>query len=885
LVHSPALQTPSVPPQPAIHKFTHAEMLRLFHDNPPSEIRRYFELTPVMMRMIFSDMSVLDDKLLGSISRAPPDIHVAFFATILEMVKKAGEFFQSCLPKLSQFATHPILISQISDPDFSYSTFFEYYLNCLDQFANLLGHTNCKVIYATPDADNLIFPTETFSHVITTDDSLCGLLLHRSPQRISAPNKDPAFEIIGEGPVFEGYEFVVSSTFASGSATPQGLVILLGHKQFTDRDEIMLTALTAYFGPLLALFRSLFLKITPAHFAIVSRAIARLQLETWSEQFRNEVCVIASAGCCRMFSTSKPYPGIPELPQEDSLILKAVSQRTPCAYKLPRRRPDFNRAVDDDPSLPRITSMMILPVNNTPLVVVLYNSTIASQFTPLQISVADIFGMSLPPILKQISMAQEMATMTLVHAKGIEASESIVHLIPEFVKAIKEDRLFDAIQHVSPSSVKCFLFFLTSADEAIRYPDGCLVELSENLRRTEPVFTANEVDLAVDVAGDEEIQTVLVIRARDCVCLFGASDLSAGDQSFLVPLGGILLFLIPWVHVKQSVESAFRSCQDIRAATRGSSQALSRLVNFPVKCEFYDPAIHTEPETDALVQVCVETSKGIEAILTAETQDESIVEFGGLLSSGLMHRPALEAIPQVADVLLKSGMAMVFHCQAPDISQWISRVSHLVVCKNPEPLIFLQKIISSDCWNDWFDEQARLLILLAAFLRGIEKKWQCQASKTAVERLMMAKRSSLPILGAVFSPNFGIADGLDDVTIENLVRQLDGLIVPSTVSAEGHVVSQLKFMSSHSFQLTDVNRICLGQTFVLFARVSHFTANPSTLAQRLLELYGREGRAAELFRVERIYIPIMLSLSQRDDQIMKLGSLVREGLSAARKAQ
>jgi hypothetical protein len=174
--------------------------------------------------------------------------------------------------------------------------------------------------------------------------------------------------------------------------------------------------------------------------------------------------------------------------------------------------------------------------------------------------------------------------------------------------------------------------------------------------------------------------------------------------------------------------------------------------------------------------------------------------------------------------------------------------------------------------------------MLAAFLRGIERKWQCQAPGIVVDRLKTAKRSSLPILAAVFSPNFGLADALDETAITSLVSELDRFIVPSTINAEGHIIAQLKYISSHSFQITDLNRVILAQTFVIFSRVSHFTVNPSIVAQRLLDLYGVDGRTAELFRVERIYIPIMLALSQRDDQIMKLSSHVREGLAVARKA-
>jgi hypothetical protein len=692
---------------------------------------------------------------------------------------------------------------------------------------------------------------------------------------MSSPNKDPSFEVIGEGPVFEGYEYILSSTFASGSRTPQGLIILFDSAPFTDRTEIMLTTLASYFGPLLDLFRSIFLRITPSQFAIVSRAIAGLRLDAWTTQFQNELCRITSANYCRMFSTAKSFSGIPILPPDASLIRAAVSRGSPCAYRQPRKRADFNKSVDDDPMLHRITSMMILPVKETPLVVALYNSTISSEFTPIQVSIAEIFGMSLPPILKQITMTQEMTFLSQAHAQGIVTTEATVRLIPEFIRSIASDSFFKYLTEKVPRPVKCFLFAIVSDTRAVRYPDCCLVELSELLRQTadEP-FTSSEIDVAVDVANDPSLVAARVVRSYDCVCLF---DLAQLDQ-----LGKVIVTLIPWVHLRKSLAFCFQAQHDVRCCGRGSAEALSRLLGFPVKCEFHDPPVAREPDTDALVQVCVETAKGIEAVLTSNVQDDGIVEFGGFLSAALT-RVAQEMVG-VAQLFIDCGVASVFECSGDDVERWVAWVSPLVLCKSYEPFAFLQVSLEANPWNEWFDQKSRVLILLASFLRGIEPRWHCQIAQAMVERAKGTRPASGPVLAAVFSPDCGLANGLEEPRICELIGELDQYVVPACVEAEGSVLAHLTVLAGHSFHKSEANRPWLARAFVLLPRIYHFTVDPTTLADRLVELYGTLGRTAEMFRVERVYFPMMLCLSRREDRFLQMNSVIRESLSQARKA-
>jgi hypothetical protein len=67
-------------------------------------------------------------------------------------------------------------------------------------------------------------------------------------------------------------------------------------------------------------------------------------------------------------------------------------------------------------------------------------------------------------------------------------------------------------------------------------------------------------------------------------------------------------------------------------------------------------------------------------------------------------------------------------------------------------------------------------------------------------------------------------------------------------------------------------------------RIHEFTLGNATLVERLFEKFGAVGRKAELLRAERVYMPVLLCLSQRYDNFLRMNTMVREAIAEARKA-
>jgi hypothetical protein len=555
-------------------------------------------------------------------------------------------------------------------------------------------------------------------------------------------------------------------------------------------------------------------------------------------------------------------------------------------------RTDFNKSVDDDFTLPRIASMLVVPVKNTELVVGLYNSTTGSEFTPIQKSLAEIFSLSLPPIIHQVSVSRDMHQLNEEHAKDLALAESSIKLIPQLIRSVFEDRLFDVL---SGTVQKCFLFALISETEAIRFPGGDIVEVSDNLLpKDDPMFLTNEFDAEVDVAGDAEVKAVFVISSVNVgsrgVCIFGAgsnSEFIGERYDFLVRIGNVLLFLLPLILAKHTNTNSSRLLQLIRDCGNGSTESLSKLIGSKVNCKFLDPPVADEPDEEVPLLVSVETQRGIEAILTSEDACEStksgVVAYAQWLSNALGHAVKPAPIVSVADFLITSGICDVFRCSPEKVKIWANNLSGIVKVKTPESLAYVAKMTEAVPWNTWFDQKNRVMILIATFLRGIEPKWNCQIDSESLKRIKNVKADAAAAVTAVFARKFGIADAVPDTEVGELLHLLEGFIVPATIAGETAVVGRVKVVAVHGFQLNDCNRAWVGQGMVLMSPVYEFTHDVKSLAQRLLGTLGENGRKAELFRVERISLPIVICFSQRQDGMMALSNSIRDAIAELRK--
>lgn len=899
LVAPPPVQKPTIPPLPPIHRYDQTEVIRAFSTGRPSDIVRFLNESSVVPRLLFSRTSVFDDQLVQALTRAQPDVQVAFFTSIIKEVKRSGSFFEKMRPMIAQFTNDPALVSQIEESDANYLVFFDYYQKCMQNVADLIGCIGCKVVYCAKDEKHMIFPTENFNHVIDIDDSLCGILLKQKMAKTDSPKHNPAFEIVSEGPVFEEHEYVACAAFRTTKKASAGLVLLFKTEPFTERDVTHLKLVTKYLSPLLILFRSIFLRIAPAHFSTLSSAIAGLKgADNVIAKFKEQLQNICSAGLCRLMRTDENNDAgadLPVLSEERSLIRDCVNAKTTACYRKPRMRADFNRQVDD-PNLPRITSMLIVPIEETNLVAVLYNSLVSSQFTSVQKLMAGYFSSALPPLIFQILAKRKMDVMNQEFEKEMVAVEKAIKLIAPIVEGLSDKKLFEVVSGALPSWIGCNLFLIQTEKEAIRFPDYAYVELTDQLVPPESGVTfSKSFDVAIDVRGDQEAKEVMIVKSKEkdsqAVCIFYTKKEDGFDEDmrrFLPRFGNILLFVTPMIYMSHLIETTGHKIHLLHESTKTTTASLSKLIDADVQCHFYDSPLHDEPDMDAPLLVSVETERGIEAVLTSndtsETTKSVLISYAGWLSTALNTIEKKQVSNNILQVLIDFGACKIFKCTQEKLEKWLNELSKIITFKPAESYAFIGEVLSKDPWPAWFDEESRLAILISAMLRGIESKWSCKTGKVLVDRLRNCEPTSCACCAAVFAPGFGLVDNLDNDSIKHLVSLVDQFVVTATASCETSVLIHLRSVSMRAFKMAGDDQKWVGKAFALFPLFYVFYKDHDLAGQRLLEEYGEAGRKVELFKAERLYLPILSFISQRHENIAVITTAVRDGIAKAREA-
>jgi hypothetical protein len=285
--------------------------------------------------------------------------------------------------------------------------------------------------------------------------------------------------------------------------------------------------------------------------------------------------------------------------------------------------------------------------------------------------------------------------------------------------------------------------------------------------------------------------------------------------------------------------------------------------------------------------VSVESENGYEAGLiaanAAPATKSGTIAYAEWLSDALTHRSAKAPLDDVADFFISAGIGRVLHCSPEKVKEWVAQLSGLVKTKSPGKLAFTLQTLETAPWPGWFDEPAKVVVLLAVFLRHLPGNWHCQIDAASLDRLKDVNPRAGPIAAAVFARGFGLADAVPSEELPRLIQLLEGFIVGTTIANEITVLSRVKTVALKGFQLHDLSRNWIGQGLVLLSMIHEFTYDHATLGKRLLEACGDPGWKAEIYRAERICLPVIICLSQRQDGMMKLSNQVRDAIGEVRK--
>lgn len=908
----PPIQKQAVPPLPPINKESRTEIIHLIHNSTPSEIATQIDKSNIIPSLLFSDNSIFDQRFVESLTRTSPDVQVAFFNETFKKVRKCSEFIHQMIPLLSQFCNDSSLHSQISDSGSDFSQFFKnYYFQVLSQIAQLINYTTCKIVYSIDSGKSLLLPTDTFSLVIKASDSVCYSLFKKKTNQISFPQKNPAFEIISEGPLFEEYKYVISSAFYfPSSSVPAGIVMLFSNNQFSDVDLTNLSVIVDFLSPLFQLYRSLFLKISPTDFSILSNSISSLRMSnSITPSFPEHICKICSASQCKLVLI-KPNPAFSNLPvlqaDQPSLINLAIQSGSTLSFKNARLHPQFNKNIDDFPSLPKISSMLIIPIKNCEFVIILYNSTISSEFTPIQKALAEYFSLSLPPLIHQLTIKGEMEEITNQQKCETKQYQKSINLILPIFHSFKEGQLFEFVKHIlnedetTESPFNIFVYHKISDEEALRYPGCDLVSLTENLtQKDDTFFETDDFDLNIEAGGDQSVKKIMVLSTSlyAVVLMTKENEFKQTELSLYRHVLDILLMLAPIVSLDHSYVQSKANHQNLRDSIRLSTSSFSRLISAKIDIKFFDPPLTDDPEIDgAVFTASVETKRGIEAVLVLYEEGDDIKEaammYGEWLMTvlsnpnGIVNHVDENDLQSFTEFLVKAGVLDVFQCSREKLELWIKSVLPLNPEIKVEHLLFVQDLIENESLSTFFTKTMKLFILLVCFLKGIEQNWKAMTDEKTVQRLTNCAPRKCPILAAVFGYQFGLADNLCDEDIDELITIMNDFVPDLSNRDEISILAHLRAISVNGFNATSSNLKWLGQALTLFTRICRFVRKPSDnedISTVLIKELGEQKSKTELFMAERIFLPLILFLSTKIQSLKEMHAIVKTSIIEAKK--
>ena len=898
-----------VPPLPPGDRPKLGDILRILHSLTPEALKQFMERSKNVEFAEFGECSVFNDPLLNSVLRTAPASQIAFLEAVVGQTKACGEFFRKLMGMVSRISLAPELQSEMTAPRQDYEKFLKFYRSLLYDIAKLAGAESCKVVFVPNSGKELIFPVDSYTYVLDVDDSLAGFALKKMKVlRIDDPKNQEVFESVSECELFEVNDPVVIAPFGVEKSKAAGLLVFSRSTRFDETDEFVVKVVAEYLSPGLKMLREVFTFVSPRHLEQLMTAIADMRGDVaLFDALKEKMCLLTSAACCKFYSTgSYPYyENVPVLPPEPSLARRSKDSNIHFAYHNPRTFKGFNRDVDDELSLAKITSMLVVPVKGTPLMIVLYNATKSNVFTQVQIALAVLFAASLVPIVHEHTFAHQMDKITKLRADKRKALEEVHNVISPLLDNICGERFFDTVNQFLPKGITCTLFLFANETDAFRVPDNSLVRATDNMLSVQRISVL-ESNLCpeIECGGGTDIKSLLIVPdfgTSKSMCIFASHDVgvfSVDENTYLARLATVLLLLLPsYVHWHQLNEVRARH-EKIRRVTELAMENLSSFVGADVECHYFETPLTNEPELGAQMTVSIETPRGIEAALTcatpiqSSTAKDAIVSFAEWMSSILAAKAQEKApLPELITFFSDNSLEATFGCSSEKMRDWLVKVTALFesnsvsTSEKYESLLFLTKLLAIGRWSKWFTTEEKLMLALLTYLTDLDKIWRCRVDQRLLSEVEGCRSVSGPFLACVFGSGFGLADSLSAEMRKRLISILNDFAVDGTVQCQTQVLAHVKLIAEQGIKCTPDSKRWLGKALILLVHAKTFADGSEEAIEHARSSWSEEKQARFTFTMEKVYIPIMTYLARADDSIFDIVSHTKRAIRLLRAAK
>lgn len=855
--------------------FAQDDFLRILRIAGVTDLDQFLNESSVVESQIFSKNTIFDDVTEKAISLTQPALRVELLDDIMRHISYCKEYLDKMVPILHEIALDPLLEDNLVKSGTNTTKFYNFYSQTLNDFAKLLEIDECKILFKIPNSDELIYPTEKFTYVLPLSKTLSGYLFTQNElTQISNPLNNINFDKSRENCIFDTDKSIMSAPFSTHIGGVGGILILF-NKSFTPLDKSRLSLLSSYIAPLLFIFRSIFIQVAPRHFKMIGNVISNLRTEKNAiESFQQQFCFIASAERCRVL-LSQPDPNekeIPVLAEGESLIRKSIDFQTVSTYISPRSHKDFNMQVDNDPTLSRITSMMVLKVENTNFVIVLYNSLISTSFSQVQSTLAMLFSMSLPPILHQLRLVKQIEKFNAQNKIEQEKTDNVISVFGKLVNMVKDGTFQQEIQTVLPGGVNVNIARFNEYKEVIDVFSGEKYEI-EFVDNAKSFITTDG--------------TKFVVTDSNFVSIFTNFENEKENLNFLTRISHMIFIIIPTVLINNVLGQISVANNELCELICGNFRMLSNIVGAEINFVTYEYPPAQAPEGRKFQKI-ITSSRGIEAEIYCDDDiDDDQKDLINVFADWLQETLVISKKPNISKIvefLIDSGFTHTFEVSVEEANKWVAQISSFYLAydikfeSRIDALNTAHDILTNQAWMSWFSTENRLIIYILILLSEIDDVFRFVCDEKTKKLFENTKPICHPIIAALFGTNFGVGANLDEEKKQRICQKISNYALSKTISDQAQIYGHLRSFSGASFKTPTEGDQWIAKGIQMIIRLYPLKCPPGEAYTKAKEILGEDRVKQLVYLADRLYIPILTMMCQKNEVASELLNSARASI-------
>ena len=877
------------------------EFSKVISSDSLSLLTYYMNLNSVIETQLFEKMTIFNSKSEKAIAIASPSMRVTLYDSIIQHVQSCHQFLNTLIPMLSNLGNSEAIDAILTKANGDNHYFFKFYNNTLKTITEMVNAQRCIILFAPPTQDQLIYPTENYNYILPLEKTLSGQLYSQhSICTVDFPLDEYSYDTVRENCVFLTNDKVMSCPFSLEFHGTGGMLLFF-KDEFSMLDKSFISMICNYLSPIFFLFRSVFIQVAPRHFSLLGKAISSFRIEKeLVNSIQRQFCNVGCSEKCRVLLLNEDKENLKNnvfqtLPEGKSLIRSSIEYQQVSTYLNPRKLPDFNPSIDDEPSLQKITSMLVLNVKESNFVIVLYNSLISTNFSPLQSSLVTLFSTSLPPIIHQIALRQEVDEISQNNIKQKESKEKAFSYFQKLVSIFAKGKFKEDLNTIFTDGVNVQVGYaetIESGEEEEKKTIFLDLFTDEQIEKLEDL---NLFDGLTSIYQSDEKR--FIVSNSNYLCIFDykkmKTEFDENMKDFLLHIAYQFFIIAPSSINRFSLNELKSRDSLVYQMSTGSINAFSKFIDLNVslisKEEFEknEKSFTYSLKLENIDKYFVTKSEDVKDI-----QKEYIEKYAKWYDKYLkieQENRAKTDVSEIVDFFEVVGFNHFFNCEKEDMIEFFSRscsffADHGIdMMSREKALKFTQSLLNDNSWVNWFTTEQRLVIYLLVFFYNLPKYFSFTPNEEITNIIENKKKQCHPFIALIFGIYPKITEKTPNEKKQNMVDLLELFSFDDSITDISHIYGSVRIISTKTFQTLNTLNPNIAKAVILISLMFPFLNRPNQIIETFNKAYSEEETKKIIYLVERMLMPILTFMCQKNEMAMNILNLTRTSLREIKK--